>query len=179
MTDYHPTQTSSFPFKEKLLNRIWSFVNRSLFRYSPFFLRKYRVFLVRLFGAKVDWTCSLDNRCLINHPQNLRMGAFSSLASGSYVSCADLVYIGKFVCVGRDVNILSGSHNIHSPDFELITKPVIIEDNVWIATDAIVLPGISLSKNTVVAAGAVVVSSTEKNDVIGGNPARFLKKRRI
>jgi len=107
------------------------------------------------------------------------MGAFSSLASGSYISCENLVQLGKFVCVGRNVNILAGSHNIHSPDFELITKPVIIEDNVWIATGATVLPGILLSKNTVVAAGAVVVSSTEKNDVIGGNPARFLKKRRI
>lgn len=174
---YSPVQTTPFSLKEKLLNRLWSIVNRTVFRFSPFFMRKLRVFMIRSFGAKVDYTCSLDKGSLVNYPWNLEMGAFSSLAENAYLSCDGHVRIGQKVCIGRGVNVLSGSHDIHSNHFELVTRDITIEDNVWIATGSIILPGIRIEQNSVVAAGSVVVKNISANDVVGGNPARFIKKR--
>lgn len=92
---YSPVQTTPFSLKEKLLNRLWSIVNRTVFRFSPFFMRKLRVFMIRSFGAKVDYTCSLDKSCLVNYPWNLEMGAFSSLAENACLSCDGHVRIGQ------------------------------------------------------------------------------------
>ncbi len=73
--------------------------------------------------------------------------------------------------------MLSGSHQLESQYFDLITKPITIKDNVWIATDAIILPGVTIGEGAVVAAGAVVSKDVEPWTVVGGNPARFIKKR--
>lgn len=72
--------------------------------------------------------------------------------------------------------LLTGSHDISSTNFTLITKPIVIGDGVWVATGSTVLPGITLSDMTVVGAGSVVIKSTEENDVVGGTPQSSLKK---
>lgn len=58
----------------------------------------------------------------------------------------------------------------------LATAPVIIEDNVWIGMNAIVLKGVRIGQNSVVAAGAVVAKSVPPNVVVAGNPARVVKR---
>ena len=73
--------------------------------------------------------------------------------------------------------MLTGSHSLTSPTFDLITKPITIKDNVWVATGAIVLPGVTIGEGAVVAAGSVVTKDVEPWTVVGGNPAKFIKKR--
>jgi acetyltransferase-like isoleucine patch superfamily enzyme len=63
--------------------------------------------------------------------------------------------------------------------FDLITKPITIKDNVWIATGAMVLPGVTIGEGAVVAAGAVVTKDVDDWMVVGGNPAKVIKKRVI
>ena len=63
--------------------------------------------------------------------------------------------------------------------FEITSKPITIKDNVWVATGAIVLPGVTIGAGAVVAAGSVVVKDVEPWTVVGGNPAKFIKKREL
>ncbi len=72
---------------------------------------------------------------------------------------------------------MTGSHDVTSPLFDLVTKSILIHDNVWIATGAIILPGITIGEGAVVGAGAVVTKDVEPWTVIGGNPAKFIKNR--
>jgi putative colanic acid biosynthesis acetyltransferase WcaF len=62
---------------------------------------------------------------------------------------------------------------------DLIAKPIIIMENVWVTTGAMILPGVTIGEGGVVAAGAVVVKDVEPWTVVGGNPARFIKKRKL
>ena len=55
-------------------------------------------------------------------------------------------------------------------------KPIIIEDNVWITMNAIILPGVTIGKNSVIAAGSIVTKSMPSNSLIGGNPAKVIKE---
>jgi len=75
------------------------------------------------------------------------------------------------------VQLLTGSHDVTSPHFDLVTKPILIHDNVWIATGAIILPGVIIGEGSVVAAGAVVSKNVDPWTIVGGNPAKFIKKR--
>ena len=83
------------------------------------------------------------------------------------------------MCIGEDVRLLTGSHDIGSVHFDLVTKPISVGDAAWIATGAIILPGVTIGEGAVVAAGAVVTKDVEPWTVVGGNPAKFIKKRVI
>lgn len=93
--------------------------------------------------------------------------------------CLDKISIGKKCCVGEDVRLLTGSHDVHSPYFDLVTKPIRIMDNVWIATGATILPGVTVGEGGVVAAGAVVTKDVPPWTVVAGNPAKVVKRREI
>lgn len=107
------------------------------------------------------------------------MGDRSSFGEKVWAYCLNEINIGANSCIGNDVYLLTGSHDITSPNFDLVTKPIVIGNGVWIATGSTVLPGITLGDMSVVGASSVVVKSTEPYDVVGGNPAKFIKKRII
>lgn len=176
---YEPVQTTPFSFGYKLKSRLWSLVNSTLFRWSPFFMRKYRVALVRIFGGKIDWSSSLSASVTILDPWNLTMGAQSSLGDLCYVSCRNKVVIGSKSCIGRGVHLLTGSHNIYSPYFEMITSPIEIGDCVWIATHSTIFKGVKISDGAVISAESLVIKDVDPWTVVGGNPAKFIKKRII
>lgn len=99
--------------------------------------------------------------------------------------------IGNYCSISMGVKfILGGNHSTNTfstypfrcffdnLECEAWTKgPIILEDDVWIGTDAIVLSGVTLGKGTVVAAGSVVVKSTLPYSLVGGNPAKLIKMR--
>ena len=62
---------------------------------------------------------------------------------------------------------------------DLITKPIMIMDNIWIASGAMILPGVTIGEGAVVTAGSVVVKDVEPWTVVGGNPAMMIKKREL
>ena len=104
------------------------------------------------------------------------MGEQSSLADGAWAYCLDEITIGNRVCIGEDVRLLTGSHSLTSPTFDLITKPITIKDNVWVATGAIVLPGVTIGEGSIVGAGSVVTKSLPANCIAVGSPARPIKR---
>lgn len=175
-------QTNALPKKEKLKNFVWGIVNKTLFRCTPShfsLFRKYRVWLTRLFGSEIDYSCSLHPTCKIEYPWNVSMGHLSSLGECSWVYAMDKISIGEKSCIGKDVQLLTGSHDIGSPIFQLITRPISIGSAVWIATRATILPNVCIGEGAVVGATASVYKDVEPWTVVGGNPAREIKKRTI
>lgn len=178
--EFNPIQTNAMPLRDKILNMVWLAVNDTLFRFTPPVLRMfkiYRVGLTRLFGAKIAWNCYLHPKTKIEYPWNLTMGCLSSLGENSWVYAMDKVSIGEKCCIGKDVHLLTGTHDIVKSTFDLVIKPITIGDCSWIATRSTVLPGIMIGKYNVVAANSVVTKNTDDCVVGGGNPAKFIKKR--
>ena len=87
------------------------------------------------------------------------------------------IEIGNDVCISESVSILTGTHDVTSVNFDLVTKPIKVCDKVWIATGAMILPGVTIGEGAVIAAGAVVTKDVEPWTIVGGNPAKFIKKR--
>ncbi|PZX52082.1 acyltransferase [Algoriphagus chordae] len=96
-----------------------------------------------------------------------------------YVSLHDDIVIGKNVCINDGVKLLTGSHDVNDPNWGLITKPIIIDDFVWIGMNSIILPGVHLKRGVVVGAGAVVSKSVGIGQIVAGNPAKVISTRKI
>lgn len=107
------------------------------------------------------------------------MGAQSSLDAGVWVYGLAQITIGHNTCIGKNVYLITGSHDISTPDFKLIRRPISIGDNCWLTTGVTVLQGCIIGDYAVVAANSTVCRDVEPWTVVGGNPAKFIKKRVI
>lgn len=179
---FNPVQTNEKPAKEKLGNVIWGIVNSTIFRYTPPFFKifkVYRVALLRFFGAQIAWNCYIHPKAKIEYPWNLKMESLSSLGERCWIYSLNKIQIGEKSCIGKDVNLITGSHDITSSKFHLITQPISIGVGVWITTRATILPGRKIGDYAIVANNSVVTKDVPAWTVVGGNPAKFIKKREI
>lgn len=177
--DFNPVQTTPFDKKTKIKIHLWKLVNATIFRWTPNQLKKPRILLLRLFGARLADTVNINRTAIIELPWNLTMGHLSSLGENSWTYCLDKIEIGEKCCIGKDVYLITGSHSVRSLDFMLITKPIKINNCCWIATGSYILPGVTLGEFSVIGAKSIVTKSTENFDIVGGNPAKFIKKREL
>ena len=93
------------------------------------------------------------------------------------------IYIGSYVMIAQKVMIIGGNHNISRTDIPMMLQgdgkqgDIIIEDDVWIGAGAIILTGVTIGKGSVIAAGSIVTKDVEPYTIVGGNPAKLIKKR--
>jgi maltose O-acetyltransferase len=85
--------------------------------------------------------------------------------------------IGENVSISPEVTVLTASHGVNDPMFRVERRPVVIEDHVWIGTRAMIMPGVTLGRGSVVAAGAVVTRSVAPLTVVAGVPAKPVAER--
>ena len=168
--------------KSKIARVVWGVVRLLIFRWLPtgFLWSRYlRASVLRLFCAKMSKGASVHGSARVWQPWNLEMGCNSTI--GDRVDCyaVDKVRIGAQVVVSQDVFLCTASHDITSAIMELTTAPIEIQDQAWIGARAVVLPGVTIGVGAVVAAGAVVTKNVEPWTVVGGNPAKFIKKRAL
>lgn len=88
------------------------------------------------------------------------------------------VTIGAYVDIAPEVNVWTLEHDPHDPAHRSRGASVSIEDYVWIANRAVILPGVTIGRGAVVAAGAVVSTSVPPMTIVGGVPARPIGRRR-
>lgn len=135
--------------------------------------------LLRMFGAKVHPTAQVYSSARIYYPANLTMEAYSCLADG--VECYNVapVTVGAHSTISQGSLLCTASHDITDSHHRLVTAPIVIEDQVWIGARAYIGMGVVVRQGAVVGATASVYKTVEPWTVVGGNPARFIKKREI
>ncbi len=133
--------------------------------------------MLKCFGAKIEWSSHIYASVKIWAPWNLEIGAHSSL--GPKVDCYNQgkIRIGDNTVISQKVYLCASTHEYAKKDFPLILKPITIGNGVWIAADAFIGPAVNIENDAVVAARSVVVKNVEKNAIVGGNPAKFIKSR--
>jgi len=110
-------------------------------------------------------------------PWFLKMGHNSVINDHARIDARNGITIGNNVDVGTEVKIFTVEHDTESPTFGVKGGPVVIEDWVYIGSAATILPGITIGEGAVVACGAVVTKNVEPWTMVGGIPAKFIKKR--
>lgn len=170
---------SPYSIWNKLARALWEVVWLFLFRPSPKPLHAWRRFILRTFGAKIGNLTYIHASCQISEPWKLTLGDHSCL--GPHVICysGGGIQIGEHTTVSQYSHLCTASHDYTHPNMIQIFRPILIEDQVWICTDAYIGPGITVGQGVVVGARACVVKNIEPWTIVGGNPAKFIKKREL
>ena len=105
------------------------------------------------------------------------MGDYACLSFGVDCYCVDKVTVGSNVTVSQYSYLCTASHDHTHADMPLTHAPIVIGDQAWVCADVFVGMGVTIGEGAVVAARATVVKDVEPWIVVGGNPAKFIKKR--
>lgn len=172
------TYSHTFSLKNKIGRLLWNVVSPILFRpFASRLFKKWRVLVLKCFGANLYWSSHVYASVKIWAPWNLTLGKNSSL--GPYVDCYNQgkIIIGNNTIISQKTYLCASSHNYKLKDFPLILKPISIGNGVWVAADAFIGPSVIISDLAIVAARSVVIKNIDANTIVGGNPAKFIKTR--
>lgn len=160
-------------------NLLWYFVGGLIFETRWFPFRSLKVVMLRWFGSHVGFGVVIKPQVRIKFPWRLRVGDHTWIGQHVWIDNLALVELGNDVCVSQGAFLCTGSHDHSSSTFALITRPIRIEDGAWVAAKAIVLGGVTVGPESLVAAGAVVLHDVPANTIVAGNPSRPVGLRKI
>lgn len=170
------TYSHSFSLKNKISRLLWNIIRLIVFRpFGSRLFKKWRVLVLKCFGAKIEWSSHVYASVKIWAPWNLEIGANSSL--GPNVDCYNQgrISIGTNTVISQKTYLCASTHDYTKIDFPLILKPITIGNGVWIAADAFIGPGVCIENNAVIAARSVIIKNVVANAIMGGNPAKLIK----
>lgn len=167
----------SFSLANRLARVLWGIISLLFFRYSPKPLHAWRAFLLRLFGAKVGRGVHIYPGVKIWAPWNLELAEQCGIANGVILYSQGKISVGKRVVISQGAHLCAGTHDYTRHGFPLITKPIIIEDHVWIAAESFVHPGVKVGEGCVIGARSVVTRDMPAWMVCSGHPCKPIKER--
>lgn len=174
------TYQNIFTRKNQIARLIWTIVWSLFARPIPRSLcNGWKLFLLRLFGAKVHKKAVVYSSVDIYMPWNLEMSEYSCLAPEVDCYSAAKIKIGAHTTISQKTYLCAASHDITKINNPLVTGQIIIQDQVWIAADAFIGMGVTIGQGAVVGARACVFKDVEPWTVVGGNLAKYIKKRQI
>ena len=124
--------------------------------------------------------CQICDGVLITRAHTVSLGAGVYLNDGAVIQACEGSHIslGNYVTLSYGAKLLTGglaigNHGVNIKWHEV--KPIVVEDGAWIGAGAIILPGVTVGRKAIVAAGSVVNRNVEANTIVGGVPAKFIR----
>ncbi len=144
-------------------------------------LEKLRVSLYKKLGVTIEGKSKLSQFTIYGKESYLHLHNNCEINYGCFILAKDKITIGENSTLAYNVSILTsanpnGPHNLLSKIYPAKTAPVTIKDNVWVGANSVILPGVTIGSCCVIAAGAVVNRDVPDNTMVGGVPAKFIKK---
>lgn len=131
----------------------------------------------RIYGLRIGTGSVVYHGCEFRSPQTIRIGAWTSIGDHCILDGRGDLTIGDSVNFSTGVWIWTSEHVVNARDFSATSAPVVIEDYAWVSCRAVILPGVTVGRGAVVAAGAVVTKSVPPFAIVGGVPAKVIGER--
>lgn len=163
----------------KLKRFTWYFKNLLVFKSSIPWPYSWKSFALRIFGAKVGKGVIIKPSVNIKYPWFLEIGDNVWIGEGVWIDNLTSIKIENDVCISQGALLLTGNHNYKKSTFDLIVKPIILEEGVWVGAKAVVCPGVVMHSHSILTAGSVLTKDAEAYTIYQGNPAQPVKKREI
>ena len=163
----------------KLARLLWQAAGLLLFRPSPWFWHAPRRALLRLFGAQVGKHVQIMPSVQIWAPWNLALGDYATVGSGVDLYDVDRIEIGAHATVSQRAFLCTATHDVDHPNMPLKTAPIRIGAGAWVCAEAYVHPGVAIGVDAVAGVRAVVLHDVPPGQIVGGNPAKFIRLRKL
>lgn len=158
---------------------LWYVVNAVLFHTWLFPGSSLKCMVLRLFGARVGEGVRIKPRVNIKYPWFLVVGDNVWIGEGVWIDNLTWVRLESNVCLSQEAFLLTGNHDYKDPSFGLILGEILIEEGAWIGARTIICPGVRLGRQSVLTVGSVLQKSVGENGIYRGNPAVFIRDRKI
>jgi putative colanic acid biosynthesis acetyltransferase WcaF len=159
--------------------QLWWIVQDTLFRWSPQFMYDWRVFLLRLFGAKLGNNVRLRPTVRVTYPWKLTIGDNVWVGDDCVFYNLGEITLGSHVALAHDVYLCTGMHDYSRIDFPMYALPIHLEDETWLTNDVFVGPGVTISYGSVVGARSTVLQTMPPGMICFGSPAKAVKPRPV
>lgn len=169
----------TFNLKNRLYRSAWKLTWLLVAQWTPPFFHRWRILVLRLFGAKVSWHASVYSSVEVWAPWNLTIEAYGTL--GRNVNCYNIapITVGERTVVSQGAHLCTGTHAYWDPAFLLTAKSINIGRRAWICADAFVGPGVTVGDGAILAARGVAFSNLKPWMIYTGNPANVLRTRSV
>lgn len=168
-----------YPRSELVRQRLWSVVQATLFRFSLPRAHAFRARLLRLFGADIPEPRQVVvfASARVFFPWKLRLEPRSMVGRGVNIYNLGPVTLRRGANLSQGVHLCAGSHDLARWSMPLLTAPVVVGENAWLAAEVFVGPGVTIGELAVVGARSVVMRDQPARMVCAGNPCRPLRPR--
>ena len=167
----------NFRGKNFIYVQIWWAVQKIIFNNTPQFMYGLRTLLLRFFGAKIGKNVLIRPSVKITYPWKVSIGNNSWIGDDVVLYSLGEIRIGENSVISQKSYVCTGDHDYNDENFRIRSKPTIIEDEVWIATDCYISPGITIGRGSVIGARSSVFKNMPSNYVCIGSPCKPIKKR--
>lgn len=173
-----PTTQPSFSLGNRVARAAWGVAWLLLFRPSPRVAHAWRRALLRLFGARVGAHVHVYPGARIWAPWQLEIGERVGVGDGATLYNMGPLRIGHHAVISQGAHLCGGTHDIHSPNFQLVAHAIHIGEHAWVCADAFVGPGVRLAPGCVLGARSVAMKSIDEPwTVWAGHPAQRIRHR--
>jgi putative colanic acid biosynthesis acetyltransferase WcaF len=157
--------------------QLWWLVQALLFHTSPQVLFGWRRFLLRLFGARIGKGVLIRPSATITFPWKVTIGDYSWIGDDAVLYSLSDISIGSHTVVSQRAYLCAAGHDYTRISFDMLPGPVWIGNQVWIAADVFVGPGVTLAEGCLVGARSAVFHDLPAGMVCYGSPAKPVKPR--
>src|SRR4051794_20796016 len=163
----------------ELVARIFWRLAKPFFRFSPPPCYFWRRWLLRRFGSQIGGQVHIHNTAQIQYPWLLEVGEFTAIGEHAVIYNLGPIKIGQRATISQYAYLCAGSHDYTRAEMPLEREPIEVGNDAWICAQAFVGPGVVVGEGAVVGARAAVFNDVSPWSIVGGNPARFIKKREL
>jgi len=139
----------------------------------------FRVFWLRMFGAKIGRGVIIRSKVNITFPWKLAIGDHVWIGEECWLLNLEKISIGDNVCLSQRAFLCTGNHDYKSPTFDLIVKPIQVEAGAWVGAGAFVGPGVNVGSHAILTAGSIATTDLQPFGIYRGNPAILVRQRII
>jgi putative colanic acid biosynthesis acetyltransferase WcaF len=169
----------SFSLRNRMYRGVWGITSALLFRPSPKPFHRWRVFLLRIFGAKIGKGVHVYPHTKIWAPYNLELGDECGIANDAILYSQGKIFIGCRAVISQGAHLVTGTHDYTKHGFPLITMPIHIGSNAWVSAEAFIHPGVSIGDGCIIGARSVVTRDMPDWKICAGHPCEPIKERSL
>jgi putative colanic acid biosynthesis acetyltransferase WcaF len=166
-----------FRGRSVVMVQLWWLVQSTIFGMSPQFMYRWRCFLLRLFGADIGINVLIRPSVRVTYPWKVKIGAYSWIGDDVVLYSLGEIEIGENCVVSQRSYLCAASHDYQKESFDIFSEKIFLEDEVWVATDIFIAPGVTIHKGAVIGARSSVFSDMPEGMVCVGYPAKPIKPR--
>ena len=171
------TDESPWSLENRIMRLLWEFSWAVFCMWTPKPLNLWRLFWLRVFGAKIHGTPFVHQRARISIPWNLTIHDRALLGDRANANTLGQIEIGPGAIVAQECYLSSGTHDFDQPALPLMIAKITIGQDAFLGARTFVMPGVTIGPRALVGACSVVTRDIEANVIAAGNPCRVIKPR--